>query len=67
MPLAGRKTPPAQVVEGQGDRAPASIGTSWSGMQQQHAIAHGHLYMLCLCASCVVAASRFMLVCDGCL
>ena len=30
------KTPPAQVAEGQGDRAPASIGASWSGMQQQY-------------------------------
>ena len=25
----GRKTPPAQVAEGQGDRAPASIGMQW--------------------------------------
>ena len=36
-PLAGRKTPPAQVAEGQGDQSPASISASWSGMQQQHA------------------------------
>ena len=24
-----RRTPPAQVAEGQGDRAPASIGMQW--------------------------------------
>ena len=29
------KRPPAQVAEGQGDRAPASIGASWNGKQQQ--------------------------------
>ena len=32
-----RKTPPAQVAEGQGDRVPASFGASWSGMQQEPA------------------------------
>ena len=36
-PLAGRKTPPAQVAEAQRDRAAASIGASWSRMQQEHA------------------------------
>ena len=36
-PLAGRKTPPAQVAEGQRDRAAASIGASWSWMHQEHA------------------------------
>ena len=35
--VAGMKTPPAKVAEGQGDWALASIGASWSGMQQQHA------------------------------
>ena len=33
--VAGIKTPPAQVAKSQGDRAPASIGASWNGMQQQ--------------------------------
>ena len=27
--VEGRKKPPAQVAEGQGDRAPASIGLQW--------------------------------------
>ena len=35
--VAGMKTPPAQVAEGQGDWTLASIGASWSGMQQRHA------------------------------
>ena len=45
------KRSPAQVAGGQGDRAPASIGARWSGMQQQHACnLHMGTYMHRSCA-----------------
>ena len=47
----------AQVAEGQRDRAPASIGASWSGMQQQRNLHMGtttmhvsaHVQVACCC------------------
>ena len=50
-------TPPAQVAEGQKNRAPACIGASWSGMQQQHNLHMGttmmhvsaHVQVACCC------------------
>ena len=55
VPLAGRKAPPAQDAEGQGDRALASIGARWSGMQQEHAtctwvqLVSAHMQVACSC------------------
>ena len=51
------KTAAAQVAEGQGDRAPASIGASWRGLQQQRNLHMGtttmhvsaHVQVACCC------------------
>ena len=53
--VARMKNPPAQVTEGWRDRAPASIGASWSGMQQQHATCTwAQLQCKCPCANCML-------------
>ena len=67
--INGLKTPPVQFAKGQRDRAPSSIGTSWSGMQQEHAICTWAL--TCMHRSCAQTQIVFLLhpapTCvDGC-
>ena len=53
--VGGRKTPPVQVATSHGDQTPASIGISWSWMQQQACNLHLGMNTVHICVHVQVA------------